>query len=274
MARRRRVLRHSASCALLTLNQFRIQTVILVFFMAAMLNPAFSQTVFPMDKAADIYFRYEVSIPAFEDDSKEFKLWVPFPIDTSFQKVTRFSVQSPWPGEVIQEETHQNRFLYFKQPTLKRPLKMAFHYRLTIFPHSIFSDTEGKQFYEIYKKLPAPQKEASQECAHRYKNFKGKLFFGFRLTQKLRGSLEEPTCWAMIQNDEQWIPMDIQEEFGKMPANRITLFRGGSVVLPKASNQSPIEGMFKPYAELDGSEFQDIQAQWSFTRIKTYLYKP
>ncbi|MBI4041018.1 MAG: hypothetical protein HY390_04015 [Deltaproteobacteria bacterium] len=136
--------------------------------------------IFPCSKVfskegAVYYVRYTVTFPAFSSEDQSISIWIPTPLDSAEQKMERILYDTPWRGKWIQSE-HTNHKLYFEGKTIRAPLTLSLHYRLSYegvldrtsseqvppMPDLLFGTTPDEKFKLEQKKgtlssIPKPQ---------------------------------------------------------------------------------------------------------------------
>ncbi len=107
-----------------------------------------------------------------------------------------------------------------------------------------------------------------------------KFEIGYRIPEeKSEGMLNGYHCWAKFYlKDRGWIPVDISEAdkhpeqrdyfFGHIDENRVHFTTGRDIKLKYAKNQQPLNFFIYPYAELDNSQFYDIDFEVSFKNLE------
>lgn len=102
-----------------------------------------------------------------------------------------------------------------------------------------------------------------------------KFEVGFRIPEESKGKLNGYHCWAEFYlKDKGWIPVDISEAdkhperrdyfFGHIDENRIHLTSGRDISLKYAKDAQPLNFLVYPYAELNGTQFTDMDIELSF----------
>lgn len=107
-----------------------------------------------------------------------------------------------------------------------------------------------------------------------------KFEIGFRLPEDVKdGKLDGYHCWAKFYlKDKGWIPVDISEAdkhpekrdyfFGHIDENRIHFTTGRDIKLAYAKNPQPLNFFIYPYAELNDSQFCDVDFEIIFKDFK------
>ena len=107
-----------------------------------------------------------------------------------------------------------------------------------------------------------------------------KFEIGYRIPEeKSEGKLNGYHCWAKFYlKDKGWIPVDISEAdkypekrgyfFGHIDENRVHFTTGRDIKLRYAKNQQSLNFFIYPYAELDNSQFCDIDFEVSFKNLE------
>jgi len=106
-----------------------------------------------------------------------------------------------------------------------------------------------------------------------------KFEIGFRIPKEPQeGKLNGYHCWAKFYiKGKGWIPVDISEAdkhpekrdyfFGHIDENRIHLTTGRDIMLEHTQEPGPLNFFVYPYAELNGSQFNDMDIEISYKAL-------
>ncbi|MBI4042124.1 MAG: transglutaminase domain-containing protein [Deltaproteobacteria bacterium] len=107
----------------------------LVLLILAGWVPAASAAGLSFDAPTSLQLEYLVEIKPTAVKGEIMKLWVPYPLENSFQKVVHFSANSPWPYQVTSESKFGNKMLYFSGKVPETPLTLRFKYHVIRQPY-------------------------------------------------------------------------------------------------------------------------------------------
>lgn len=125
-------------------------------------------------------FRYEVSIPPVE---KDFRVWIPYPVQDSVQKILKFTSSSSLPLKLNKETKYGNQMIFISGKGTEKKIKLLFQYEVLRYPdkgskkkpdtyHSLKSDSLipfSPQIRKISEKQAKKFTKPSQKIKTLYK---------------------------------------------------------------------------------------------------------
>lgn len=107
----------------------------LVLFILAGWVPAADGAGLPFDVPTKLQLEYLVEIKPTAAMSEVIQLWVPYPLENSYQKVVHFEADSPWSYQVTSESRFGNKMLYLSGKLPETPLVLRFKYQVIRQPY-------------------------------------------------------------------------------------------------------------------------------------------
>src|SRR3989339_1052519 len=279
-------------------------------------------------------------------DINNLRIWMPYPVSDRWQKVSDFTLESPFDYSVIVDKTYGNRIIYLKQDQnipdentaeimisfkvkrkeyglpfdLSRPEKNLSRFlkpnRLVPVNGRIkalaLEITQGKKtdlektraIYDYIIDKLTYSKDDPKVCGigdslltlqylkgictdyhslfislARSLGISAKFEIGFRIPEDVEeGKINGYHCWAKFYlKNKGWIPVDISEAdkhpekrsyfFGHIDEHRIHFTSGRDINLEYAKSLQPLNFFIYPYAELNGRQFNDIDAEVRFKNL-------
>ncbi len=84
-------------------------------------------------------FTYSVEIQPASEEGKRLSVWLPYPVESKYQKVLKFTSSVPQnfkqPLKITQERKYGNRMIYLEGKTSKTSLHLSFEYEVARYPY-------------------------------------------------------------------------------------------------------------------------------------------
>jgi len=90
------------------------KVIFIIFFL---IFPAFASSGAPQ-KSRTVVFTYSIALRGLPLQTREIKIWVPYPAENEFQKVTPLDLTSPSPHSITSDRIYNNKMLYY---IIRRP---------------------------------------------------------------------------------------------------------------------------------------------------------
>jgi len=120
------------------MQKFKI--LLLVFLLNSTLGHSSTNTNFSITKK--YRFDYKVEIPAADNATNTFKLWVPYPREDQFQKVLKFDVATDLKYKITKEKKYGNRMVYFEGKRKSKPTIVWMTFIVERKPHTGISNKD------------------------------------------------------------------------------------------------------------------------------------
>jgi len=90
-------------------------------------------------KPQNYLFTYSVEVWPAGEEGKRLSVWIPYPVESKYQKVLKFTPTLPpnfkKPLKITQERKYGNRMIYLEGETSKSPLHLSFEYEVVRYPY-------------------------------------------------------------------------------------------------------------------------------------------